>query len=175
MADGFGAEFKYDPHVHPRVDCSHLPCRVRMTPHEIVNLDMADPEVAEAWREEFLPENLETADTSYLYTCGAGIYNFVVDPYGALEMCLVSRHGEYHLREGGFAEGFRDYFSELRERKRERPSRCVSCDLFSVCRTCPGTSLLETGDREEPVDYLCELTRLRAATFGGLVQIESAG
>ncbi len=178
IADEMGLEFKHDPHIHPRIDCSHQPCETRMPPEEVVALDAADPALAEAWREEFLPENLMTAGSDDLYLCGAGIDNFVVDPYGELEMCLISRHYGHNLREKGFREGFYDYFSQLRGLKRERPTRCRSCDLISACQTCPGTSLLEHADREEPVDYLCDITHLRAEVFGGrprrsdLLQIE---
>jgi radical SAM protein with 4Fe4S-binding SPASM domain len=167
LADELGVAFKVDPHIHPRIDCSHQPCETRMSPEEVVALDLADPELAEAWREEFLPENLGVPDSDRLYLCGAGVANFVVDPYGELEMCLISRHSGHNLREKGFREGFYDYFPMLRALKRERPTRCRSCDLVSACRTCPGTSVLEHGDRETPVDYLCEITHLRAEAFGG--------
>lgn len=167
MADDLGVEFKHDPHIHPRIDCSHQPCQTRMSPEEVVALDLADPEQAQAWREEFLPENLTPPESDDLYLCGAGVANFVVDPYGELEMCLISRHYGHNLREKGFREGFYDYFPTLRALKRERPTRCRSCDLVSACRTCPGTSLLEHGDRETPVDYLCDITHLRAEAFGG--------
>ncbi len=166
MADELDVEFKYDPHIHPRIDCSHQPCQTRMTPEEVVALDLADPKIAEAWREEFLPENLGPMASDHLYQCGAGVSNFVIDPYGELEMCLISRHYGHNLREKGFREGFYDYFSKLRALKRERPTRCRSCDLISACRTCPGTSLLEHGNQEEPVDYLCNITQLRAEVFG---------
>ena len=176
MARELEVDFKYDPEIHPRIDCSHKPCGTRMSPEDVVALEMADPEKAEAWREEFLPENLGVADTDNLYLCGAGTTNFVVDPYGDLEMCLISRHNGHNLREKSFKEGFYEYFPRLRETKRERPTRCRSCELISACSTCPGTSLLEHGDQEEPVDYLCQITHLRAEAFGatatgGLLQI----
>jgi radical SAM protein with 4Fe4S-binding SPASM domain len=166
MADELDVEFKYDPHIHPLIDCSHQPCQTRMSPEDVVALDLADPALAEAWREEFLPENLGPMASDHLYLCGAGVSNFVIDPYGELEMCLISRHYGHNLREKGFREGFYDYFSKLRDLKRERPTRCRSCDLISACRTCPGTSLLEHGDQETPVDYLCQITQLRAEAFG---------
>lgn len=167
VADELGVDFKFDPHIHPRIDCSHQPCETRMSPEAVVALDLTDPQMAEAWREEFLPENLGVPESDDLYLCGAGVANFVVDPYGELEMCLISRHYGHNLREKGFREGFYDYFPKLRALKRERPTRCRSCDLVSACKTCPGTSLLEHGDREEPVDYLCDITHLRAEVFGG--------
>ena len=167
MSNEMGMEFKYDPDIHPRIDCSHQPCETRMTPEDVVALDLADPDVAEAWREDFLPENLDPPENDYIYQCGAGLANFVVDPYGELEMCLISRQYGHNLREKSFREGFYDYFKDLRSRKRERPVRCGSCDFTAVCKTCPGTSLLEHGNEEDPVDYLCQITQLRAEVFGG--------
>ena len=167
LAGELGVEFKYDPDIHPRIDCSHRPCETRVSPEDVVALNLADPEAAAAWREEFLPENLGVPDSDDLYLCGAGVANFVVDPYGELEMCLISRHYGHNLREKEFRQGFYDYFQTLRSAKRERPARCRSCELVPACKTCPGTSLLEHGDREEPVDYLCQITQLRARVFGG--------
>src|SRR3989441_1470149 len=41
-----GVEFKMDGQINPRIDCSQSPLAVRLTPEEIVALDMAAPRVA---------------------------------------------------------------------------------------------------------------------------------
>jgi MoaA/NifB/PqqE/SkfB family radical SAM enzyme len=38
-----GVEFKMDGQINPRIDCSHSPLAVRLTPEELVALDMAAP------------------------------------------------------------------------------------------------------------------------------------
>lgn len=168
LAESWGVPFKYDPLINPRLDCSHKPCQVRLSPEEVVELDLQDPLRAAAFREEFadlgsIPE--EKRDN--LYTCGAGISNFVISPYGDLEMCMISRHGQHNLREKDFKSGFHQHFPELRSLKRQRPIRCTSCGLRAACSSCPGTAVLESGgDREEPVQWLCDITHLRAAVFG---------
>ncbi len=45
-----GVEFKCDGQINPRIDCSQSPLAVRLTPEEVVALDMQDPKVAAEYR-----------------------------------------------------------------------------------------------------------------------------
>ena len=43
---------------------------------------------------------------------------------------------------------------------------CARCELLSLCGQCPGWAVLEGGDREQAVDFLCRVAHLRAEAFG---------
>src|SRR6202521_6141823 len=45
-----GVEFKMDGQVNPRIDCSQSPLAVRLTPEEVVALDMATPKSVTEYR-----------------------------------------------------------------------------------------------------------------------------
>src|SRR5215813_8703416 len=45
-----GVEFKMDGQINPRIDCSQSPLAVRLTPEEVVALDMAAPKTANEYR-----------------------------------------------------------------------------------------------------------------------------
>ena len=51
-----------------------------------------------------------------LYTCGAGLTGFTVDPTGQLQLCQLSRRHSFDLREGTFDEGWNDLLPALRAR-----------------------------------------------------------
>jgi len=45
-------------------------------------------------------------------------------------------------------------------------TKCVECRIQSLCGMCPANGELENGDRESPVEFLCHVAHLRAATVG---------
>ena len=47
-----------------------------------------------------------------------------------------------------------------------RRTKCVACELRSLCGMCPANGALECGNAEEPVDFLCQVAHLRAYAFG---------
>lgn len=55
---------------------------------------------------------------------------------------------------------------EVRSRKRTRITKCVECRIQSLCGMCPANGELENGHRESPVEFLCNIAHLRAATVG---------
>ena len=49
--DELGVEFKFDPMINPRIDCSLSPLAVRLAPEEVVSFDMLDARRVEEWRQ----------------------------------------------------------------------------------------------------------------------------
>ena len=165
FADSRGVEFKFDSMINPRIDCSQAPLGVRLTPEEIVELDLRDTARIEEWRRlanDFPNEGPKTE----LYDCGGGINSFAVDPYGNLTICVLSHVDKFNLRNGSFAEGWDFLLHNVRSKKITRPSKCTTCGVKSLCGMCPANGELENGDPEAPVDFLCRVAHLRAAAFG---------
>jgi hypothetical protein len=63
-------------------------------------------------------------------------------------------------------EGWEHFLHGVRDRKVTRVTKCTTCQIKSMCGMCPATAYLETGDPEEPVDFLCHTAHLRSYTFG---------
>ncbi len=51
FAEELGVEFKFDGMINARIDCSHSPLDVRLTPAEMVELDVLDPARRAQWAE----------------------------------------------------------------------------------------------------------------------------
>ncbi|MDP3879109.1 MAG: radical SAM protein [Dehalococcoidales bacterium] len=165
FAQSLGVKFRYDPIVNAAFNGSREPVNFRLTPEEVVALDLSDDKRVGAFQEvcqKFggIPE----VDT--IFGCGAGLYNFHVDPYGQMSICMTARWPSYDLRHGSLQEGFYSFFPELRSRKPESDYPCGRCELHSLCGNCPGSAYAECGDLEAVVNYYCQIAHQRAKAFG---------
>lgn len=168
FAAELGVEFKFDSLINPRIDCSQSPLGVRLTPKEVVAFDFVDPARKAEYR-RLLDHDIAAgppANGDDLYFCGGGVRSCSVDPYGRMSICVISKHIDYNVREGGFAAGWNQYLHETRTKKRTRPSKCSSCQIQSLCGMCPANGELENNDPEKAVDFLCQVAHLRAMALG---------
>jgi radical SAM protein with 4Fe4S-binding SPASM domain len=169
--DDLGVEFKFDVEINPRLDCSQSPLNVRLSPEEAVALDLEHPRRRDEWVK--YADELHTATmppVDEVYQCGGGVNSFSVDAYGRLSICVLSEAHKYDLRRGSFADGWNGFLLQQRLKKVSRPTKCVGCEMKSMCGMCPATAELENGDPETPVDYLCRVAHLRAMTIGIPIQ-----
>jgi radical SAM protein with 4Fe4S-binding SPASM domain len=171
-----GVEFKMDGQVNPRIDCSQSPLAVRLTPEEVVALDMSAPKGAGeyrrlAQRDMENPPNLAQIDT--VYHCGGGMSGFAINANGEMGICVISQQETFSVRDIGVRRVWEDSLLRLRSRKRTRVTKCKECRIQSLCGMCPANGEMENGDREDPVDFLCHVAHLRAAAVG--VEIPAHG
>jgi radical SAM protein with 4Fe4S-binding SPASM domain len=167
--EDFGVEFKFDPLVNPRIDCSQAPLAVRLSPEEVVTLDFQDSQRRGEWlriasAEIAAPRPAQTETRRY--TCGGGMYGCAIDPTGTMSICVISHQQGYSILEGGFLEGWNGRMLEIRNQTRQRPTICDTCRIKSLCSMCAANGELESGDPESPVDFLCQVAHLRAYALG---------
>lgn len=162
-----GLEFKFDSQMNPRIDCSQAPLNVRLSPEEVVALDLHWPKVAAEHR-RILGMELKSpiGPRSTVYSCGGGFNAFAIDPFGMMSICVISHQETYDIRKGSMREGWEHFLRNVRERKRTRPTKCTACRIRTVCNMCPANGELENGDQESPVEFLCEVAHLRARAMG---------
>jgi radical SAM protein with 4Fe4S-binding SPASM domain len=160
-------DFYYDPNLNYRKvegRSGLAPARYRVPPEKIVALDRLIDEADGGDLRKFY-QHARPLESSYVFTCGAGLNSFHIDPYGKLSTCMMVPGYEYDLRQGSFRHGWDEYFPSVIGRKKEKSARCNTCAIASACDNCPGWSLLEHGEFEHPNDYLCELNHRRAEAF----------
>jgi radical SAM protein with 4Fe4S-binding SPASM domain len=167
--EDLGVEFKMDGQINPRIDCSQSPLAVRLTPEEVVALDMDAPKGMSEYRrlakrDSENPPNLSKNDT--VYFCGGGMNGFAINAYGEMGICLISQQETFDVRRSGLTPAWNDSLRELRTRRRTRATKCVECRIQSLCGMCPANGEMENGDRESPVEFLCHVAHLRATAVG---------
>jgi len=171
-----GVEFKMDGQINPRIDCSQSPLAVRLTPEEVVALDMAAPKGRSEYQRLAKhdlenPPNLSRIDT--VYHCGGGMTGFALNAYGEMGICVISQQETFTVREAGVRQVWENALLRMRSQKRTKLTKCVQCRIQSLCGMCPANGEMESGDRESPVEFLCQVAHLRAAVVG--VEISAHG
>ena len=172
VEEELGLDFKMDGQINPRIDCSQSPLAVRLTPEELVALDMSIPKGMSEYRrlakhELESPATPERVDT--VYYCGGGMNSFAINAYGEIGICVISQQETFDVRRRGVQAVWEDSLLTLRSRKRTRHTKCVECKIQSLCGMCPANGEMENGDKESPVEFLCHVAHLRAATIGAEV------
>jgi radical SAM protein with 4Fe4S-binding SPASM domain len=165
--EDLGVEFRFDAMINPRIDCSPKPLSLRLTPQEVVQLDLQDHKRAEEWRK--FCQHFHGAFTdrpNKLYQCGGGISTFTINSAGMMGVCVLSRSENYDIQRGHFREGWDHFLWETSQREIRRQTKCVSCEIHNMCGMCPPNGELENEDAEEPVDFLCQVAHLRAYALG---------
>ncbi len=164
-----GVEFKIDGQINPRIDCSQSPLAVRLTPEEVVALDMSTAKAVGEYR-RLVKRDLENppslAQNDSVYFCGGGMNSFAINAYGEMGICVISQQETFSVVQAGIKQIWETSLAELRKRKRTKLTKCVQCRIQSLCGMCPANGEMENGDRESPVSFLCHVAHLRAATIG---------
>jgi radical SAM protein with 4Fe4S-binding SPASM domain len=160
-----GLAFKFDSMINPRIDCSQSPLAVRLTPEEIVELDLHDPERAGGWKQLYANSSrpmLPPQQNEEVYHCGGGTNSFAIDPQGQMSICVLSHMDTYNWRNGSFRDAWEQFLYKVRQKKVTRITKCAACGIKTMCNMCPAIGELEHEDPEEPVDFFCHVTHLRA-------------
>lgn len=95
-----------------------------------------------------------------LYTCGAGLTGFYIDPYGWMQPCLMITHCRAHALRAGFERAWRK-MQAIRAIPAPSDFPCRMCKYMPLCSGCPALFALESGDAARPSGYICELARAR--------------
>jgi len=160
LAERLGVRFRYDGTLWPRLDRGRQAFDYRLSVAQMIALDEADPERQVQWDRMAAAPGGQLPRTEYVYDCGAGLRSFHIDSAGKTSVCTMSRRVTYDLLQVPFQEAW-ERLGGLRKLKRQLNTACRTCTVGGLCSQCPGWSQAIHGDDETPVDYLCELGRLR--------------
>lgn len=164
LAEEFGLPFRFDSFINATLGSGLAPTRMRIDPEAALELDTKYVRREQAWS-DFIGKFGANPPSPTLFTCGAGINAFHIDPNGRMYPCTLARDEFYDLREGSFMDGWQGLIREIRMRPGKEDG-CNRCALRSLCGCCPGRAALETGDPHGRIEYMCRVALLRAEAFG---------
>jgi len=156
--------FLFDRDITPMLDGSREVLNERITPEDYVRLDHEMEGFIDTYRETASQSALTTQGDK-LFTCGAGIRTFHVDPTGMLHSCMLWRETGYDL----LTNDLSDWAEHLENAQRSRSSSevgCNSCSSRNHCGNCAAAASLEMGDATSSVPYFCDITQERKSKFG---------
>lgn len=156
-------KFKYDPMIYARLNQDTAPCKYRLSSQELLAVKRSEPEI---WRQYekglcFKAPKLKRG-RDFLYQCTSWYEQFFINPYGRLKFCEFSDKFSVDLKQKSFKEGFYNTFPQVLREKFKTDSKCKFCDLRPFCNHCPAKAYLEIGNEEAPVEYFCNLAKVRA-------------
>lgn len=161
-AEGLGVDYRFDGVLWPRMDGGQKPVAHRLAPEQVVTLDKLYPERQEAFNQAYKRLGTEIFREKYVYNCGAGRNSFHINSTGELSLCMMARRPTYDVVQGRFHDGWEAMGDEL-QKHRSKNTSCQTCEAGPLCTQCPGWSQSVHDDDETPVDYVCEIGRLRTA------------
>ncbi len=176
-------EYRYDAILSPRIDGGRKPLAQRLTPAEIAAIDAAEDAETSRFAHYCETTSGEHPPDDRKYRCGAGINTVVIDPYGKMHVCELSRRPGWDVLRDGLQRGFDEAFTAVRAEKREDASGCGSCAAGGACSNCTGMAELEARSNDFGDPYFCNVADARNAYFlgaarptpNGLVQLRRKG
>lgn len=169
--------FRFDPQLHLRFDRDegrNEEIRAeRLTPGEIVALEMADGERFKSLRkgcDKLINDGFAQIGCDHLFHCGAGNGSFNVGYDGIFRLCssLSAPDTTCDLRKGTLRDAWEQLVPKVRDmrsRRGEFLERCRRCPIVNLCLWCPAHSWLETGELDTPIEYFCRVANARAAAI----------
>lgn len=135
------------------------PLSLRVDPQSAAAVEFSDPARTKAMRDVFVKmSGRRTSDK--LYTCGAGLTGFHIDPYGYLQPCMMTTGYRKKLTARNFDEAWRE-IGRIRDVPAPPGFACGACDKLAICSGCPALFDLENGSAGAVSDYICALTQFR--------------
>ncbi len=160
--------FRIDGALFPCRDGCRTPLDHRVAPEQTVALEMEDEGLLRLTAEYFRKVR-GAAPEQRLFSCGAGLTGFHVDPEGTLLPCLMASSHGFDLRRGSFREGWETVLPGFREQPVEPGYECHSCEKRFLCGLCPAQAGMETGSPQRKSDYYCALGEARWRAIAALL------
>jgi radical SAM protein with 4Fe4S-binding SPASM domain len=160
-------EFRFDQMINKRLDSNTYsdPAAYRISPEDTVRLDTEFPQRMKEFKEFCERMVCEPVKSDRLINCGAVWSSIQILPNGTVLPCSMLIKMGRSIRERSLKEIWEVHFQKIIDLKRNIFLKCDNCTLQNLCGQCAGWSLVEHGEVEREVQYLCDITQKRAEIF----------
>lgn len=157
-----GFLFRYGYILIPKFDGSSGPLIYRISPNEVIDLDIRNQPFMFHEEERAKRENKPPSAEDNFFYCTAGRNSFAITPYGELNLCLQYHFPEYDIRKGSFTEGWKVLVNYVKSTKPNKNYKCNNCKYWNYCCWCPVDGWVEMRDLSACTPYFKELAKTRA-------------
>ncbi len=167
FAEDEGLRFRFDAVLSPRIDGGRKPLEQRLSPDEVAAVEGGDGKRKHELADFCAPRLGTPPPSDKRYQCGAGAATYLIDPYGKLHVCELSRKPGWDVLRDGFAAGFGAPFAKVLDTRRDDMSGCGTCTTGVACSNCTGMAELEGLAADGGNPYMCAVTDARNADMFG--------
>lgn len=165
FVESFGQEFGFTSSLSPRLNGDLSSLDYRIAPEDDVAL-RSDELRAGAEEEQCGGAAIPLVPTTdRLFRCGCGTDTIHINAWGELGTCTLQYEGRLSLRKHRLAEAVGKLFGEIRGLRFETASPCRTCEIHVLCDKKPSDARWETGNREAPITYACDVAFARAGAI----------
>ncbi len=162
LTEELGTSYRYDGVIWPRLDGSLEPFKYQLPVEVLTAIDSRQPERGEERKKLAALHEGVIVRQDYIYNCGAGLTSYHINSAGKMCICSMARRPAFDLNEMPFMEAW-EKIGDLRKLKRQKNTKCRTCEIGAYCVQCTGWSQLVHGDDETPVEFICELAHAFAS------------
>lgn len=166
FVEGLGLHFQLSSQIYPRLNGNLEPCEYRLSPDEIVELEVSESDFDEGdeacLAKTDSAEGLEAPPDDRLFRCGCGTSGIHINAWGRLGACTWVDEPRADLAEKSVSEGIAEVFPQIRGASYQTDTPCRSCQVYTLCEKKPSIAWAENGDREQPVEHFCQTAFKRA-------------
>ncbi len=171
------APFRFDPLIHLRFDRDEKRNEEirnqRLSPEEIAVLESSDKARYNALKEncaKLFPYQQPKTESSFLFSCGAGLSDFTVGHNGLYRLCSSLMHTDCmcDLREKSVKDAREILVPKVRLLQSNSNiflGNCAVCPLVNLCLWCPAHAYLETGNMAHFSQYFCDVAKSRSSNI----------
>lgn len=105
----------------------------------------------------FEVDNILPDDGEHKMHCHAGKCSFTINWQGELRPCVIMTKPAVSVFEVGFEKAWQQVVTEID--KITLSSKCQTCNLRTLCRTCAASELLEEGSFQKAPQYMCDYAK----------------
>lgn len=157
-----GVPVRIDTYMMPaqRERTLPYPMQSRVTPEEAAKIRIMalKREMGNDLFKKYLKETLDkvyskTSSYDVGMSCLAGKCSFTINWQGELRPCVILNQPSTSVFETGFCNAWEHIVEETS--KIQLHSKCSTCNLRPLCRTCAACALLENGSYDALPEYMC--------------------
>lgn len=152
-------KFRLSTLLYPRLNGDLFPISLRLSVEKLIEL------------KNNLGYNIKACGrgkpklTDRLYQCFSNQDSFFISPSGEMYLCHLTRKYSVNILKDSIKNNFKKLLNRFQNQTFKTNSKCKICSNRSICNWCPPRAELETGNKEEPISYFCELFKAEERFF----------